>query len=75
MNIYIFEDISGFISRIWIKMRAISNFCTVLSAQNLNTPIDKVLKIEENVDNTTMVSIKNSVENLHKSTKELFSGK
>lgn len=56
-------------------MHAISNFCTALSAQNLNAPVEKIVKIEENADNTTMVSSKTSVENLHRRTEELFSGK
>lgn len=56
-------------------MQAISNFCTALSAQNLNAPVDKAVEFEEHADNTTMIPCKNSIENLHKRTKELFSGK
>lgn len=55
-------------------MQAISNFCTALSAQTLNASADKIVKIEKNADNTTMAINKISVANLHKATKELFSG-
>lgn len=55
-------------------MHAISNFCTALSAQNLNTPVEKVVEIEKNADSTTTVTAKITVENLHKTTKERFSG-
>lgn len=55
-------------------MHAISNFCTALSAQNLNTPVEKTLKTEKNAANTTIVTSKIMVENLQKITKELFSG-
>lgn len=51
-------------------MQAISNFCTALSAQNLNASVDKIIKIEEDADNTSKIS----ADNLYKSTKELFSG-
>lgn len=56
-------------------MHAISNFCTALSAQSVNTPVEKIVEIEKNADNTTMTTSKISVEILHKTTKELFSGK
>lgn len=56
-------------------MQAISNFCTALSAQNLNASAEKIVKLsDENADSTTMAINKISVANLHKTTKELFSG-
>lgn len=55
-------------------MQAISNFCTVLSAQNLNASADKIVEMKENADNSTIAINKISVMDLHKSTKELFSG-
>lgn len=56
------------------KMHAISNFCTALSAQNLSTPVEKIVETEKSADNATLASSKISVENLHKTTKESFSG-
>lgn len=55
-------------------MHAISNFCTALSAQNLNSTVEKIVELEKNADNTTLATSKSSVENLHKATKESFFG-
>lgn len=56
------------------KMHAISNFCTALSAQNLNAPVEKIVEIEKSADNAALATSKSSVENLHKTTEESFSG-
>lgn len=55
-------------------MHAISNFCTALSSQSLNAPVEKTVEIEKSANSTASVSSKNSIENLYKTTKESFSG-